>query len=137
MKHASRGAGLALVLACAGVAASASPLPTPAATGRALPPPGAAGAATAVTTAAASAAAVPLVVRFAGSVNCDLFPYACFPVLSVLAPNADVPDSWRPAATDPRWVGHETQGTTDLFDPTPVGHPPAALPGLHRLVMTL
>ena len=59
---------------------------------------------------ALSAGAVPLHVRFAGGTNCSSFPYTCFAVLSVLEPNAAVPDSWRPAASDPRWFADDGKG---------------------------
>ena len=133
MQHGTRAGVLALVLGWAGVAACAPPSPSSVATVTASTVAAATGAAAT----AAPPGAVPIDVRFAGGTNCSSFPYTCFAVLSVLEPNAAVPDSWRPAASDPRWFADDGKGATaDRFDPKPLGSA-AAAPGSHRLVMTL
>jgi hypothetical protein len=78
---------------------------------------------------------VPLNVRFAGRIGCATFPYNCSATLSVLEPNADIPDVWRPAASDP-WWGTDS-ATAETFDPKPLNGSPAAVPGPHRLVVSL
>ena len=114
-----------LALIALGISACSVP-PAPTA-GRATPP-----------TATPPAAAVPLNVRFGGRIGCATFPYNCTVTLSVMEPNADVPDAWRPAPSDPWWGADYSKGTTaETFDPKPLGGSPAARPGRHRLVISL
>jgi hypothetical protein len=81
------------------------------------------------------AATVQIDVRFAGQIGCATFPYNCTATLSVLERDADIPDTWRPASTDPWWG--TAHGNAETFDPEPIGGPPATTPGAHRLVMSL
>src|SRR4051794_5672027 len=118
MPHHARIRGFAIVLASVALAACGSPSPLPSAVATAAARPGASPGASP----GPSAGAVPLDVRFAGGTNCASFPYTCFAVLSVLEPNAAVPDSWRPAASDPRWFADDSKGkTADTFNPKPLG----------------
>ena len=87
---------------------------------------------------ASPAATVRINVRFAGRIGCATFPYNCTATLSVLERNADIPDAWRPPSTDPWWGADYSKGTTaETFDPKPLGGSPAAMPGPHRLVVSL
>lgn len=83
-------------------------------------------------------AAVPLHVRFAGSIGCATFPYGCTATLSVVEPSAFVPDDWRPSSADPWWEPDYSQGmSAKTFDAKPIGASPAAVPGAHRLIVSL
>lgn len=100
------------------------------------PPP--ASIATSLPATSSAPAAVPLHVRFAGSIGCATFPYGCTATLSVVGPNTVVPDGWRPTSADPWWAPDYSHGTTaETFDPSPIGASPAAVPGTHRLVVSL
>jgi len=115
---------LELLLVSSGLVACAAPQPSPATT-----EPAGTG---------STAASVHLNVRFAGRIGCATFPYNCTATLSVLEPNTDIPDAWRPPSTDPWWGPDYSQGTTgETFDPKPLGGSLAAAPGPHRLVLSL
>jgi hypothetical protein len=121
-----RAVHLLLALIALGISACSAPPPAPtaaAATPQAATP---------------SAVVVPLNVSFAGRIGCATFPYNCTATLSVLERNADIPDAWRPASSDPWWGADYSKGTTvETFDPKPLGGSPAAMPGPHRLVVSL
>lgn len=102
------------------------------------PPAPTAAAATPRTATPPSVFRVALDVSFAGRIGCAKFPYNCTATLSVLDPNADTPDAWRPASSDPWWGADYSKGTTaDTFSPDPIGGLPVAEPGPHRLVVSL
>lgn len=118
-----------LLLASAAVTTCGAPPPPPTATTPA---------ATAPVVAASPTATVPINVRFRGRIGCATFPYGCTATLSVLEPNTDVPEAWRPPSTDPWWGPDHSSGTTaETFDPNPLSGSPAAAPGRHRLVVSL
>lgn len=121
---------IGLLLVSLGVAACGVP-PAPATTT-------APGATTPVMTPSLTADAVPITVRFGGRIGCAMFPYSCTATLSVLGPNADIPEAWRPAPTDPWWGAEDSTGSTaGTFDPKPLAGSPAAAPGRHLLVVSL
>lgn len=74
----------------------------------------------------------------AGTIGCASFPYACTATVSVLPADAQVPDNWRPPATDPVWVpDYGNGGTTDHLMASPSGDPPTLTPGRHQLIVSL
>ncbi len=81
---------------------------------------------------------VSLEVRMTGRIACATFPYGCTATVSVLPPDAQVPDAWRPPATDPYWVpDYSNGGTTDHFLPEPSGAVPTLAPGRNLVVVSL
>src|SRR5262245_27406878 len=129
----TRHAAVAAILASA-LAACAVPTPTPSASPSAEPT-----ASAEPTPSATADATIPINVRFAGGLNCNIgFSYSCAPSLTVMEPDAVVPASFRRAATDPWW--DPRAGT---FQPvkaskcTLLGGTPAISPGRHLLVMSL
>lgn len=84
-------------------------------------------------------AAIKLIIRMEGKIGCAQFPYGCLAATSVLPPGTDIPDSWRPPATDPRWLPDFAQGiySTDHLRAQPEGPPPVLTPGPNLVVVSL
>jgi hypothetical protein len=82
---------------------------------------------------------IPLDVRMAGKIHCAMFPYGCVARVSVLPPDAEVTDAWRPPDTDPVWAPDYDDGvtSTDHLSATPAGNPPMLAPGKHLVVVSL
>ncbi len=92
-----------------------------------------------IASASPAAVGVPVSVRFAGKINCATFPYSCSGILSVLEPGVAVDETWRPPASDVRWLprsgGYDKD--TDHLDPTAVGAVPTLAVGTHQVVISL
>jgi len=82
---------------------------------------------------------IPLDVRMAGKIHCAMFPYGCVARVSVLPPDAEVSEPWRPPDTDPVWIPDADDGTTtaDHLSATPAGNAPMLAPGAHLVVVSL